>query len=70
MIGKLLGKEEVKAALVIALSGAVMTLVARGDGHLSFGRIVSGVLSNPVPKGTPGMRGKAPVPDPGRRSVA
>lgn len=49
MIGKLLCKEEVNAALVLALSGAVMVLVARGDGPLSLRRVVSGVLSNPVP---------------------
>jgi hypothetical protein len=39
MIGKLLGKEEVNAALVLALSGVVMVLVARGDGPLSVVRI-------------------------------
>ena len=49
MIGKLLCKEEVNVALVLALSGAVMVLVAKGDGPLSLGRVVSGVLSNPVP---------------------
>lgn len=48
MIGKLLSKEEVNTALVLALSGAVMVLVAKGDGPLSPGRVVSGVLSNPV----------------------
>ena len=40
MIGKLLGKEEVNAALVLALSGAVMVLVANGPGPASLGRMV------------------------------
>ncbi len=54
MIGKLLGKGEVNAALVLALSGAVMVLVANGPGPVSLGRVVSGGLSNPVPKGAAG----------------
>jgi hypothetical protein len=49
MIGKLLGKEETNAAMVLALSGALMALVAKGDGPLSLKQIVSGVLSNPIP---------------------
>jgi hypothetical protein len=48
MIGKLSGNEEGNAALVLALSCAVMVLVANGFGPVSFGRIVSGALSNPV----------------------
>jgi hypothetical protein len=62
MIGKLMNKEEVNAALVLALSGAIAMLVAKGDGPLSIGRAVAGVLSNPVPKGTMGTRG-ASIPD-------
>lgn len=54
MIRKLLGKEEVGAAVVLALSGAVVVLVSRGDGPLSAGRLVSGVLSNPIPRGAKG----------------
>ncbi len=54
MIGKLLGKEEVSAALVLALSGAVMVLVAKGYRPLSLGQVVGGVLSNPVPIGEAG----------------
>lgn len=50
MISELLGKEEVNAALVLALSGAVTVLVAKGDGALSLGRVVAGALSNPVPR--------------------
>ena len=54
MMGKLFGSEEVGAAVVLALSGAVVALVSRGDGPLSFGRFVSGVLSNPIPSGATG----------------
>ena len=56
MIGKLLGKEEDNAALVLTLSGAVMVLVANGPGSVSLGRIASGALSNPVPGGATGTR--------------
>ena len=48
MIGKLLGKEEVNAALVLALSGTIMALVTNGPRPVSLGRIASGALSNPV----------------------
>ncbi len=48
MIGRLLGKEETNAAVVLALSGALMVLVANGPGPVSLGRIVSGALSDPV----------------------
>lgn len=50
MFGKLFAKEETTAALVLALSGTVMVLVAKGDGPLSPRRLVSGALSNPVPR--------------------
>jgi hypothetical protein len=65
MIGKLLGKEEVNAALVLALSGAVMVLVANGPGPVSLGGIVSGALSNPIPGGgAVGTRRSSSVPAP------
>ena len=64
MIGRLLGKEEVNAAVVLTLSGALMVLVAKGDGPLSLKWVVSGVLSNPIPvRGATGTRGYASVPD-------
>ncbi len=69
MIGKLLGKEEVNAALVLALSGAAMVLVAKGDGPLSLGRVVAGVLSNPVPGGAAATRRSSSAPAP-RQQVA
>jgi hypothetical protein len=45
MFGKLFSREETTAALVLALSGTVMVLVAKGDGPLSSQRLVSGALS-------------------------
>ena len=63
MIRKLLGKEEVGAAAVLALSGAVVVLVSRGEGPPSPGRFVSGVLSNPIPRGAAGdLRPSVPAP--------
>lgn len=57
-IGKLLGGEGINAAAVLALSGALIVLVAKGDGPLSLKGIVSGALSNPVPRPEPtGARG-------------
>jgi hypothetical protein len=65
MICRLLGREEVNAALVLALSGAVTVLVASGPAPVSLGRIVSGALSNPVPGGVTGTHRyfSSPVPD-------
>ena len=61
MIGKLFGKE-VNAALVLALSGTVVALVANGPGRVSLKQVASGVLSNPVPRREPPAVGEAPVP--------
>lgn len=52
-IGELLGNEEINATLVLALSGTIMMLVAKGDGPMSLKRVVSGALSNPVPRREP-----------------
>lgn len=58
MIGKLFSSEGANAALVVVLSGTVATLVAHGPGRASPGRVLSGVLSNPVPRSAPpGARG-------------
>jgi hypothetical protein len=70
MMGKLLGKEEVNAALVVALSGAVMVLVANGPGPVSLGRIASGALSNPVPKGAAATRRSSSVSTPPQQVAA
>ena len=53
MIRRLLGSEEVGAAVVLALSGAVVVLVSRGAARAKKGRLLEGVLSNPIP-GAPG----------------
>ena len=70
MIGRLLGKEEVNAALVLALAGAVTVLVANGPGPVSLGRIVSGALSNPVPGGVTGAYRSSSVPAPDQQIAA
>ena len=52
-IGKLLANEGINAAAVLALSGTLVVLVAKGDGPVSLKRMVSEVLSNPVPRPVP-----------------
>jgi len=69
MIGKLMSKEEVNTALVIALSGTIVALVANGPGVVSFGRMASGALSNPIPKGAVAIRRSSTAPAP-RQQVA
>ncbi|HKH12945.1 MAG TPA: hypothetical protein VKA73_17520 [Rubrobacter sp.] len=71
MIGKLFAKEEVNAALVLALSGAVAALAAGGGRAPSIGRLVSGVLSNPVPgqRRTGTRRAGGSAPNPRRRAA-
>jgi hypothetical protein len=71
MIGKLMNNEESNAALVLALSSALMVLVAKGEGTLSLGRVVAGTLSNPVPvRGATGMRSDTSIPVPDRQIAA
>ncbi len=50
MIGKLMKSGEVNGALVVVLSGTIAVLVAKGPGRASFGRLLSGRLSNPIPR--------------------
>ena len=57
MIGKLFTNEGANAALVVVLSGTVATLAARGAGRAFPGQVLSGVLSNPVPRRVPGDPG-------------
>jgi len=58
MFSKLLGNEETNAAAVLALSATIIALVAKGAGPVSTERMVSRVLSNPVPRlGSTGTRG-------------
>ena len=52
MIGKLICSEANTVA-VVALSGTIVALVASGPGIPSLGRILSGALSNPIPRPEP-----------------
>ncbi|MDQ5809363.1 MAG: hypothetical protein M3358_01170 [Actinomycetota bacterium] len=56
MIGKLLGRDEIYAALVLALSGYAMVVVAKGEGPLTFEHIVARVLPDPVARAAAGAR--------------
>jgi hypothetical protein len=70
MIGKLTNNEGANAFLVVALSGTIAALAARGPGRASIGRMLSGVLSNPVPRaGKPDAR-VSPAGAPGWRAAA
>ena len=54
MLHELLPNEETNAAaLVLALSGTILVLVARGDGPPSPNQVLSRVLSNPIPRSVP-----------------
>ena len=52
MFSKLLSNEETNAAAVLALSATVIALVAKGAGPVST-KMVSRVLSNPIPRHEP-----------------
>jgi hypothetical protein len=58
MIGKSFTDEGANAILIVVLSGAVATLAARGAGRAFPGRVLSGVLSNPVRRSVPGGPGE------------
>jgi hypothetical protein len=49
-MSRLLGNEGISAAAVMALSGTLMVLVAKGNSLVSLKGLVSGALSNPVPR--------------------
>ena len=49
MIAKLISSEANTVAVVV-LSGTIAALVASGPGIPSLGRILSGCLSNPIPR--------------------
>jgi hypothetical protein len=53
MSGKLSGNDGMNVAAVLALSGTLVALVAKGNGPISLKGIVSGTLSNPVPRPEP-----------------
>jgi hypothetical protein len=70
MIGKLMNSEGANAFPVVALSGTIAALAAKGPGRASLGRVLSGVLSNPVPRpGNPPAR-VPPAGASGRRAAA
>ena len=50
MIGKLTTNGGANTFLVVALSGKIASLAAKGPVRASRGRILSGLLSNPVPR--------------------
>lgn len=50
MMGKLMKGDEVSGVLVVVLSGTIEVLVANGPGRASFRQILSGCLSNPIPR--------------------
>ncbi len=52
-IGNLLDNEGINAAAVLALSGTLMVLVAKGNAPLSLKGMMSETLSNPVPRPEP-----------------
>ncbi len=52
-IGNLVGNEAINTAAVLALSGTLVALVAKGNGPMSLRGIVSVTLSNPVPRPEP-----------------
>ena len=53
MLLKLLVKDEINAALAVALTGTIGVVVAKGGAPISPARLLSGVLSNPIPHGRP-----------------
>ena len=67
MIGRLMTNEGANAAAVVALSGTIVVLAAKGPGRATVGGILSGVLSNPVP-GRPGTALTTAAPE--RRAAA
>ncbi len=67
MIGRLMTSEATSAMAVVALSGTIAALAAKGPGRATFGGILSGVLSNPVP-GRPGTALTTAAPE--RRAAA
>ncbi len=69
-IDKLLSNEGINAAVVMVLSGTLMVMMARGDGPLSLGRVLSDVLSHSVPMGASGYRRYSSVAAPPQQIAA
>src|SRR5215204_6070112 len=53
LMGKSMVDEGTNAVLMLALSGTIAVLVARGNGSLSSRRLLSAVLSDPVARREP-----------------
>jgi len=70
MIGKLMTNERAIAFAVVALSGTIAALAAKGPGRATFGGILSGVLSNPVPRAGKPDAGLPPAGASTRRAAA
>jgi hypothetical protein len=70
MIGKLTTNEGANGLLVVALSGTIAAIAAKGPGRASLGRILSGVLSNPVPRTGRADARVSPAGASGRRAAA
>ncbi len=70
MIGKLMTSGEANTVLVVALSGTIAALVANGPGRASLGRVLSGALSNPIPRREPSRASVLATPAPARRAAA
>lgn len=68
MIGRLMNGEA-SGVLVVALSGTIAVLAARGTRPASPGHLLSGVLSNPVP-GRESSAVHSVSPAAGRRAAA
>jgi hypothetical protein len=68
MTGKLMKSGEANTVLVVALSGTIAALVTSGPGIPTLGRILSGCLSNPIPRGE--LSGVFATPAAERRAAA
>ena len=49
MLDEALHREEKSSALMLALSGTIVVVMANGPGAISLKRVVSVALSNPAP---------------------
>ena len=59
MIGNLMKSGEVGGVLVVALSGTIAVLIANGPGRASFRQVLSGCLSNPIPRPSDALSSRA-----------
>lgn len=69
MNGKPVRNGETNTAVVVALSATIAALVIKGDGPLSFGRLLARALSDPVARQV-ALRSRAPLPERASRVAA